>query len=146
MSETVGARLRQARESQRLSLQQVSEITKVRPHYLQALENDDHSSIPSAAQARGFLRLYAEFLGLDMGSLLPPAPVPEPAAVTPPPVPAAASTPIIARLGFLADLRKRFVRGGDKKEKSVDASAGAAAPSEAPPPAKAAGEKKNGLK
>ena len=71
MDESIGAKLRQAREQRRLTLQQVSETTKVRPHYLQALENDDLSAISSAAQARGFLRIYAEFLGLDPANLVP---------------------------------------------------------------------------
>jgi cytoskeletal protein RodZ len=71
MDESIGAKLRQAREQRRLTLQQVSETTKVRPHYLQALENDDLSAISSAAQARGFLRIYAEFLGLGPADLMP---------------------------------------------------------------------------
>ncbi len=73
MTDSVGARLRQGRELRGLTLQQASESTKVRAYYLQALENDDYSAIPSAPQARGFLRIYAEFLELDPGSLVPPA-------------------------------------------------------------------------
>jgi cytoskeleton protein RodZ len=82
MSETVGAALKAAREQRRLTLAQVSESTKIRIHYLQALENDDISAMPSEAQARGFLRLYASFLGLDLERLIPPpaAVVPEPPA------------------------------------------------------------------
>lgn len=71
MSETVGAALKAARERRRLTLAQVSESTKLRTHYLLALENDDISAMPSAAQARGFLRLYADFLGLDLETLIP---------------------------------------------------------------------------
>ena len=78
MTDSVGARLRQARELRRLTLQQASETTKVRTHYLQALESDDYSAIPSAAQARGFLRIYAGFLELDVADLLPGA---QPAAM-----------------------------------------------------------------
>ncbi len=77
MSDSVGARLRQARELRHLTVQEVSETTRVRPHYLQALENDDHSAIPSAAQARGFLRIYAAFLELNLSELIPAAPPPE---------------------------------------------------------------------
>lgn len=66
-------RLREAREKRQLSLQQVSDTTKVRIHYLQALENDDLSAMPSTAQARGFLRIYAGFLGLEVADLVPPA-------------------------------------------------------------------------
>jgi cytoskeletal protein RodZ len=35
------------------------------------LENDDLSAISSTAQARGFLRIYAEFLGLNVEDLVP---------------------------------------------------------------------------
>ncbi len=70
MDESIGGRLKQARELRRLTLQQVSETTKVRPHYLEALENDDLSAISSAAQARGFLRIYADFLGLNLTDLM----------------------------------------------------------------------------
>jgi cytoskeleton protein RodZ len=70
MSETIGRRLREAREQRHLPLQQVADLTRIRLHYLQALEADDYSLIPSAAQARGFLRNYAEFLNLDLGQAL----------------------------------------------------------------------------
>jgi cytoskeletal protein RodZ len=70
MDDSIGAKLRQAREQRHLTLQQVSESTKVRTHYIEALENDDLSAISSTAQARGFLRIYAEYLGLTAGELL----------------------------------------------------------------------------
>jgi len=71
MEDTTGARLKRARERRNLSLAQVSETTRVRPQYLQALENDDLSVVPSTAQARGFLRIYAEFLGIKLEDLVP---------------------------------------------------------------------------
>src|SRR5512143_256348 len=109
MSDSIGARLRQARELRHLTIPQVSETTKLRTHYLQALENDDYSAIPSAAQARGFLRVYAQFLDLNLADLLPP-----PAASSPAPVevaaPAAKPASTSAPAGLLASLRKRFSR------------------------------------
>src|SRR5271169_2910897 len=69
MTESIGSTLKQRREARHLSIQQVAEQTRVRMHYLQALENDDLSAIPSMVQARGFLRLYAEFLGLKLDEL-----------------------------------------------------------------------------
>ena len=108
MSDSVGARLRQARELRRLTLQQVAETTKVRIHYLQALESDDHSAIPSAAQARGFLRIYADFLGLDLADLLPAArPVESQAPVAVPSEPAPSSTP---RSNLWTSLREQLRR------------------------------------
>jgi cytoskeleton protein RodZ len=62
MTATIGQQLKNAREARELSLQDVEKSIHIRVHYLQALENDDFSSMPSKAQARGFLRLYADFL------------------------------------------------------------------------------------
>jgi cytoskeletal protein RodZ len=70
MTETIGQQLRQARKSRSLTLEEVSQATHMRIHYLQALETDDIDSIPSMAQARGFLRSYADFLDLEADSLL----------------------------------------------------------------------------
>ncbi len=69
MNETIGARLKQVREQRHITLQQASETTKIRTQFLQALENNDLSGISSSAQARGFLRLYGEFLGLNIADL-----------------------------------------------------------------------------
>jgi transcriptional regulator with XRE-family HTH domain len=65
MAESIGSTLKQRREARHLSIEQVTGQTRIRTHYLLALENDDLSAIPSMAQARGFLRIYAEFLGLN---------------------------------------------------------------------------------
>ena len=70
MTITIGQRLKIAREDQRLTLEQVFESTRIRVQYLQALEEDDLSVMPSPVQARGYLRNYAEFLGLDVAKLL----------------------------------------------------------------------------
>lgn len=67
---TIGQQLKQAREARRLSIPQVMQATRIRTYYLEAMETDDFSSMPSAAQARGFLRSYAEFLGLNADELI----------------------------------------------------------------------------
>ena len=67
---TIGQKLKEAREDQRLTIDKVFEATRIRVQYLQALEEDDLSIMPSAVQARGYLRNYAEFLGLDVEQLL----------------------------------------------------------------------------
>jgi cytoskeletal protein RodZ len=82
MNESTGATLRHAREQRHLTLQQVAEKTKIRSHYLQALEYDDFAAMPSSAQARGFLRIYADFLGLDVGQLVAAEPSVDAAAAT----------------------------------------------------------------
>ena len=84
MKDSIGALLRRARELRRLTIAQASEFTRVRSHYLQALESDDLSAMPSTAQARGFLRNYAEFLGLEIDELLKGAAVDAPSATPTP--------------------------------------------------------------
>jgi cytoskeletal protein RodZ len=93
MSETIGQQLKQARLARNLSLEKVVQATRIRAHYLAALEADDFESIPSAAQTRGFLKLYADFLGLSLEDMFArqrgaPAPDLEPAAPQEPPSPA----------------------------------------------------------
>lgn len=70
MSSTIGQRLKQAREAKHISVEKASEITRIRVGFLQALEAGDLSSLPSPVQARGFLRNYAEYLGLNFDQLL----------------------------------------------------------------------------
>ncbi|HEX5807812.1 MAG TPA: RodZ domain-containing protein [Anaerolineales bacterium] len=70
MTQSIGQRLKAEREEQRLTLEKVFEATRIRVQYLQALEADDLSIMPSPVQARGYLRNYAEFLGFDVDHLL----------------------------------------------------------------------------
>ncbi len=81
----VGTRLRQAREARGLSLLQAAHALHIKPHYLEALERDDWDALPSPAHARGFLRTYAAFLGLNPDALLRPAPGEAPGPATVPP-------------------------------------------------------------
>jgi len=70
MMHTIGQRLKTQREEKRLTLEKVFEATRIRVQYLQALETDDLSVMPSPVQARGYLRNYAEYLGLDVDQML----------------------------------------------------------------------------
>ena len=70
MSTNVGQQLRQARQVKNLSLQQISRATYIRVTYLEALEAGQLDRLPSLAQARGFLRTYANQLGLPADELL----------------------------------------------------------------------------
>lgn len=64
--EKIGQQLRETREKLGLTLEEVERAIKIRPHHLQALEEGDLESMTSPAQARGFLRNYADFLGLEV--------------------------------------------------------------------------------
>lgn len=68
--ESIGKDLRQAREQLGLTLEEAERATRIRPRYLQAIEEDDLAVLPSPVQARGFLRNYADFLGLDSDEIL----------------------------------------------------------------------------
>lgn len=70
MFESIGQRLKQEREDRFLTLERASAETRIRIVFLQALEADDYSVMPSAAQGRGFLRNYAEYLGLNIDEMI----------------------------------------------------------------------------
>ena len=61
----IGNSLREARERQGLGYSEIELATKIRAKYIRALEEEDFTSIPGDAYIRGFLRSYAEYLGLD---------------------------------------------------------------------------------
>ncbi len=70
MFESIGQRLKQEREARFLTLERASAETRIRIAFLQALESDDYSVMPSAAQGRGFLRNYAGYLGLNIDEMI----------------------------------------------------------------------------
>jgi cytoskeleton protein RodZ len=70
MAENVGEQLKKARLDRGLTLLEASHQTRIRPHYLEALENDRRDLLPSIVQGRGFLRLYADFLRLPSAALV----------------------------------------------------------------------------
>lgn len=61
----LGSSLRDARERKRLTFADLEQSTKVRAKYLRALEDDDFGTLPGPTYVKGFLRVYAEALGLD---------------------------------------------------------------------------------
>jgi transcriptional regulator with XRE-family HTH domain len=73
----LGELLRKAREGKGLSLAQVEEATRIRSAYLQALEEDAYERLPAPVYAKGFLKNYALYLGLDAQQLLGLYSVPE---------------------------------------------------------------------
>lgn len=68
--ETIGQMLREARERLGLTLDEVERATRIRAHHLTALEQGQAEALPSPVHARGFLKNYAEFLGLDVDAIL----------------------------------------------------------------------------
>jgi cytoskeletal protein RodZ len=89
----IGERLRNAREAKGLSLRAVADLTRIRAIDLQALEEERFDQLPGAVYARGFLRTYADALGLDADRLLDAYPSALEAPV-PAPIGTAAEIPI----------------------------------------------------
>ena len=61
----IGNSLREARVRQGLDYPEIELATKVRAKYLHALEDEQFELLPAQPYVKGFLRTYAEFLGLD---------------------------------------------------------------------------------
>jgi len=68
--ETLGERLRAAREEKELTIEGTAEATRIPLNYLAALENEAFEEFSSDLHARGFLRNYALFLDLDPEEML----------------------------------------------------------------------------
>lgn len=67
--ERVGDRLRAARLSAGLSLEDIAEKTRIPLRHLDALERSDYAALPSFTYAAGFVRAFARALGADEVSL-----------------------------------------------------------------------------
>ena len=61
----IGSSLREARFRQQLDVRDAEQATKIRTKYLKALEDEQFDLLPAETYVRGFLRTYADFLGLD---------------------------------------------------------------------------------
>ncbi len=68
--EDIANQQRETRERLGLTLDEVERATRIRVHHLEALESGDLEDLPSPVQARGFLKNYADFLGLHTEGIL----------------------------------------------------------------------------
>lgn len=66
----IGQLLKEEREAQQLSLDDIQDMTKIQKRYLQAIENDDFNSLPGRFYARAFIKEYAVVLNMDHEMLL----------------------------------------------------------------------------
>jgi cytoskeleton protein RodZ len=67
---TIGEALRSARTAQERSIQEAAAATHIRSSYLEALETERFEDLGGHVYAKGFLRSYAGWLGLDPAPLL----------------------------------------------------------------------------
>jgi cytoskeletal protein RodZ len=68
--ETLGSYLRKEREARNFSLEEISSAIKIRKGILSAIENDDYTLLPPPVFVKGFLRAYANHIGLDCGEVM----------------------------------------------------------------------------
>jgi cytoskeletal protein RodZ len=66
---SVGEQLKSARSTRNASIEDVSRALHIKPFFIEALEENRFSDIPSQAQVKGFIRLYAGWLELPVQPL-----------------------------------------------------------------------------
>jgi transcriptional regulator with XRE-family HTH domain len=62
---TFGEDLRREREVRGISLKEIADATKISRRFLEAIERNDHKTLPAPVFTRGFVREYARYLGLN---------------------------------------------------------------------------------
>ena len=62
---TIGQLFRETRENKEISLSQAAAATRIKIQHIESMETDDFSRIAAATYARGFIKIYAEYLELD---------------------------------------------------------------------------------
>lgn len=67
---TFGEELRREREIRGISLKEIADATKVSKRFLDAIEKNDHRSLPAPVFTRGFVREYARYLGLNSDEIV----------------------------------------------------------------------------
>lgn len=71
----LGETLRKARLERNITFEDAERVTRIPRKYLEALELENFGILPAPVYARGFLRSYASYLGLEPKELLPFFPV-----------------------------------------------------------------------
>lgn len=67
---TLGEKLKRLRSERRATLAEVSRLTRIQMKYLEYLEEGQYGRLPADVYVKGFLRSYADFLGVDENILL----------------------------------------------------------------------------
>jgi len=62
---TLGEKMRRAREEKRITLSEISRNTKIQMDYLEYLENGNYDKLPADVYVRGFLKNFAEYVGIN---------------------------------------------------------------------------------
>ena len=70
MTITLGELLQKTRDEKGLNMAEAAYQTKIREHYLSALENNQIDLLPSKVQGKGYFKIYCQFLGLDEKTMI----------------------------------------------------------------------------
>src|SRR2546428_2389418 len=65
-----GEELRREREIRGISLKEIADATKISKRFLEAVERNDHKTLPAPVFTRGFVREYARYLGLNADEIV----------------------------------------------------------------------------
>jgi transcriptional regulator with XRE-family HTH domain len=65
-----GEELRREREIRGISLKEIADATKISKRFLEAIERNDHRTLPAPVFTRGFVREYAKYLGLNVDEIV----------------------------------------------------------------------------
>ncbi|MEZ5306593.1 MAG: helix-turn-helix domain-containing protein [Pyrinomonadaceae bacterium] len=65
MAESLGEKLRQAREARDITISEVAEQTRISALYLEAIEKDDYRTLPGGIFNKGFVKSFAKYVGVE---------------------------------------------------------------------------------
>jgi transcriptional regulator with XRE-family HTH domain len=65
-----GEELRREREIRGISLKEIADATKISKRFLEAIERNDHRTLPAPVFTRGFIREYGRYLGLNADEIV----------------------------------------------------------------------------
>ena len=69
-SVTVGECFKSKREEMGITIHDLGAKLKIKPEYIESIENDDYGNLPPEVYVKGFIRAYAEFVGFDASKMV----------------------------------------------------------------------------
>ncbi|MFA6096164.1 MAG: helix-turn-helix domain-containing protein [Candidatus Paceibacterota bacterium] len=69
-SVTVGECFKSKREEMGITVHDLGAKLKIKPEYIESIENDDYGNLPPEVYVKGFIRAYAEFVGFDASKMV----------------------------------------------------------------------------
>jgi len=67
---TIGQKLEAARREKGVTVSEAGQATKILSKFIEAMEADDFGALSAPVYAKGFIRMYAQYLGLDAAPLV----------------------------------------------------------------------------